>query len=183
MAAAGGPSSRVVHPGIKKHAAARHCPVVEGLTGIVYLVAPSQLWLGKDNNVYKVGRSNALSLVRLKAYGPDPAPHVVLSVRDAPATESRLLKEFAKRFEPVPAAGREYFRGSIIEMRQVFVCIALDIPIVPFPSSRQMAAPPAPPGGPSGHAPGAGAAHGEEEEKGWLQALSTGFSSLWTSSS
>ena len=115
----------------KSHACKQNCHDVEGLTGIVYLVQPSALWVAKSN-IFKIGCSKQLTLSRPRSYGPNPAPHALASVDDPSKVERALIAAFDAEFKCESAVGREYYSGSIIAMKITFGRVVNDcLPLLP----------------------------------------------------
>ena len=122
----------------KSHTCKQHCQAVEGLTGIVYLVQPSALWVAKSN-IFKIGCSKQLTLSRPKSYGPNPAPHALASVDDASKVERALIAAFDAEFKCESAVGREYYSGSILDMKRTFNRVVNEcLTVIPAPAPALM---------------------------------------------
>lgn len=87
------------------------------MRGSVYLVQPVKFL---KTNIYKIGRTDG-KLQRLSAYGKDADIIYFLQVSNPSKIESLLKNKFDKYFMNERKLGREYYSGSSIQMRKVFI--------------------------------------------------------------
>jgi hypothetical protein len=93
---------------------------VKRMAGTLYFIQPAEL---VGTNRYKIGCSAGNDMIRCKSYKQGTRYMMVLECHQPFVVEKEVKTQFNARFSRI--AGKEYFEGNEIEMRDLFYHIYL----------------------------------------------------------